>query len=106
MGILFPRSIYFASFGPERPYYLKLLWVGEETALLQPCRHHADLCGEEDNKPLFQRQILGVSSTWFCIVSLNDQKRELGKWGEEYSRPGRKAKASALVEEDCKSRKL
>lgn len=76
--------------------------------LLQPCKHHLDLCGEENNKPLFQREILGVSSTCFCPASLtlNDQKREVGKWGVDYCRPGGKAKASALVEEDCKSRKL
>lgn len=75
---------------------------------LQPCKHHLDLCGEGDNKTLFQREILGVSSTWFCpdSLTLKDQKRELWKWGVDYSRPGRKAKASALVEEDCKSRKL
>lgn len=76
--------------------------------LLQPCKHDLDLCGEEDNKPLFQREILGVLSTWFCPVSstLSDQKREPGIWEVDYSRPGGKAKASALVEEDCKSRKL
>lgn len=82
--------------------------MGEEMVLLQPCKHHLDLCGEEDNKLLFQREILGISSTWFCPVSLTlkDQKRELGEWGVDYSSPGGKAKASALVEEDCKSKKL
>lgn len=76
--------------------------------LLQPCKHDLDLCGEDDNKPLFQREILGVSSTCFCSVSLtlSDQNRELCIWEVEYSRPGGKAKASALLEEDCKSRKL
>lgn len=65
MGILLPRSIYFASPGPERPHYVICCGLGEEMVLLQPCKHCPDLWGEEDNNLLFQRQILNVPATGF-----------------------------------------